>query len=487
MFKTFFLNLSLNKKLVLMMLFLSSILLTILFLLYWQSEKALLNQLASQTAELSKAIQIGVEEVTGSGSTDEMRLSQYLKNLNAKGIKEISIISNTDEIIASTNPAKIGSPVSPKKKELIIKAELGEPVSKEGKAYDVILPVVAGEAHYGYIHLRINAEDISALQKTNFIKRALAALLVFALGIGIAIFLSIRYTEPIQDIVRAAKRVAGGELDVTLPMNRKDEIGQLTESFNFMVKRLKENKEIEERLREAEHLSAVGQLARSMAHEIRNPLNFINLSIDHIKDSFTPAADNQKENFQNLLLSIKEEIQRLNKLVNDFLDYGHPLRLNRQIINIDLLLRDVLEIIKAKASSEGIIIQERLDFLPELSIDPELIKTCLFNVIINAFEAMPRGGNLIIETSEEKDKFMIAIRDTGVGVSKENISKVFEPFFSTKKTGLGIGLATTKRVIEEHGGKIEFESIEGQGSRVVIRLPLIKRNITDISLEQRWQ
>ncbi|MFN3479791.1 MAG: HAMP domain-containing protein, partial [Thermodesulfovibrionales bacterium] len=286
MFRSFFLNLSLNKKLVLMMLFLSFILLTILFFLYWQSEKALLNQLASQTTELSKAIQIGVEEVTGSGSTDEMRLSQYLKNLNARGIKEISIISNTDEIIASTNPAKIGSPVSPKKKELIIKAELGEPVSKEGKAYDVILPVVAGEAHYGYIHLRINAEDISALQKTNFIKRVLAALFVFAIGIGIAILLSLRYTEPIQEIVRAAKKVAGGELDVTLPTERKDEIGQLTESFNFMVRRLKENKEIEERLREAEHLSAVGQLARSIAHEIRNPLNFINLSIDYIRDYY---------------------------------------------------------------------------------------------------------------------------------------------------------------------------------------------------------
>lgn len=475
MVKTFFLNLSLNKKLVLMMLFLSFTLLTILFFLYWQSERALLNQLAAQTAELSKAIQIGVEEVTGSGDTDQMRLAQYLKNLNTKGVKEISIISNTDEIIASTNPAKIGSPVSPKKKELIIKAELGEPVSKEGKAYDVIVPVVAGEAHYGYIHLRINAEDISALHKRNFIKRSLAALFVFSIGIGIAIFLSMRYTEPIQGIVKAAKRVAAGELDITLPSDRKDEIGQLTESFNFMVRRLRENKEIEKRLREAEHLSAVGQLSRSIAHEIRNPLNFISLSIDHIRDYYQPLKDEDRVSFLTLISSIKQEIKRLNKLVNDFLDYGRPLRLSRRLTDIDTLMKDVIEIIKAKASSQGVEVVENLNFLPKVLVDPELIKTCLFNVVMNAFQAMPKGGKLTIQADRDGDKLSITISDTGIGVPKEYISKVFEPFFTTNNSGLGLGLATTKRIIEEHRGSIEFHSIEGLGSKVVIKLPLTDR------------
>jgi signal transduction histidine kinase len=108
MLKNYFLNLSLNKKLIGMMLFLSFILTSVLQFLYSQSEKALLTQLENQTAELSKAIQVGVEEVTSRGYTDEMRLSTYLKKLNAKGVKEISIISNADEIIASTNPMKVG-------------------------------------------------------------------------------------------------------------------------------------------------------------------------------------------------------------------------------------------------------------------------------------------------------------------------------------------------------------------------------------------
>jgi nitrogen fixation/metabolism regulation signal transduction histidine kinase len=472
MVKTVFLNLSLNKKLILMMLFLSFILLAVLSFLYWQSEKALLNELSNQTADLSKAIQVGVEEVTGSGTTDETRLAQYLKNLNSKGINEISIISNSDEIIASTNPTKIGAALSPKKKELIIKAEVGEPVSKEGKAYNVILPVIAGGAHYGYIHLKINSDDVSQLLRHNFVKRIFAALLVFAIGIGIAVFLSLRYTEPIHGVVDAARKVAAGDFSQNLPATRKDEIGELIESFNFMVRRLSENKQLEERLREAEHLSAVGQLSRSIAHEIRNPLNFISLSIDHIGTKYVPADGEQAKTFGSLVSGIKQEIHRLNRLVTDFLDFGKPMKLNRRRVGFDTMLNDVVEIIKAKADSEHVAIQEQYDFMPELTVDPELMKTCILNVVTNAFQAMPEGGTLSVHTGREDGRFVLSVRDTGHGVSKENLPKIFEPFFTTKSTGLGLGLATTKRIIEEHGGRIDFQSGEGEGANVIISLPL---------------
>src|SRR3989304_8475029 len=188
--RNFFLGLSLNKKLVFMMIFLSLILISVLLFLYSQSEKALLAELEKQTSELSRAIQVGVEEVTSTGSTDQMKLYNYLKELNAKGVKEISIISNTDEIIASTNPKKVGEPVSPKKKEHIIKAEQGETISKEGKVYNVIMPVVAGNEHYGYIHLQINAEDFSQQLKMNAMKRIGATSLVFRFGVLFAILLS---------------------------------------------------------------------------------------------------------------------------------------------------------------------------------------------------------------------------------------------------------------------------------------------------------
>jgi len=470
--KEYFLSISLNKKLIGMMLLLSIILISVMQFLYAQSEKALLSELENQTAELSKAIQVGVEEVTSKGSTDEMKLQNYLKKLNAKGLKEISIISNADEIIASTNPMKVGEEVGHVRKERIIKAELGDPVSKEGKVYNVILPVVAGNEHYGYIHLKINVEDFSEILASNSIKRIIATSMVFGLGIILAVFLSWMYTKPIYNVVNAARSVAAGDLTPELTTDRKDEIGELTKAFNYMVQKLREERALEEKLREAEHLSGIAQLGKSIAHEIRNPLNFISLSIDHLKTKYISNQGEDKEKFESLITSIKHEIQRLNKLAGDFLDYGKSLRLTLQDVDIDSLINEVISLVSAKAEKDGIKISFQNGGPPKLSADPELIKTCIFNIIINAFQAMPDNGNLTITTKVSAGKAYIIIEDTGIGVSKENLPKLFDPFFSTKSTGLGLGLAMTKRVIEEHGGRADFQSTEGKGSTMTISLPL---------------
>ncbi len=473
--RNYFLNLSLNKKLIGMMLFLSLILVSVLLFLYSQSEKALLAELTNQTAELSKAIQLGVDEVTSKGYTDEARLQNYLKKLNAKGVKEISIInSNMDEIIASTNPQKIGADINPRKKELIIKAELGKPVSKQGKVYNVILPVVAGNKHYGYVHLTINVEDISKILRANLAIRIAATSLVFGLGIVIAVFLSWMYTRPIHHVIHAARLVAEGDLSVNFTTDRKDEIGELTQSFNFMVQKLREQRVLEKKLREAERLSGIAQLASGIAHEIRNPLNFISLSIDHLKEKYKPSKTTEQEKFDSLIMSIKHEIQRLNKLVGDFLAYGRPLRLNFQETDIDGLIKEAMALIQAMADKDKIKIACRCEGLPKLSVDPELIKTCLFNVVLNAFEAMPAGGDLIVEAKASETSVSVVIKDTGSGVSKENLPKLFVPFFSTKSAGVGLGLVMTKRVVEEHGGKVDFQSVEGKGSSVTITLPINK-------------
>jgi len=219
-YKTYFLNLSLNKKLISMMLFLSLTLLSVLLILHWQAEQALLREFENQTADLTKLIQVGVERVTGSQSSKESGLEYYLKTLKKKGINEVSVISPAEQIIARSNPTKVGLPLSPKKRALIIKAQLGEQVSEEGKTYNVMIPVIAGQTNYGYIHLQVNMEDISALQRRNTIKRIIATLLVFAFGIFISILLALWYTEPIHHVVTAAKRVAAGDLNQKLPVDR---------------------------------------------------------------------------------------------------------------------------------------------------------------------------------------------------------------------------------------------------------------------------
>ena len=300
----YLLGLSLHQKLVAMMLLISVSLGSVFVVLYSQTEKELYHEFESQTAELSRAIQVGVEEVTSSGLTDEKRLQNYVKKLNTRGVREISIISNSDKIISSTNPQNIGKWLTTKKKELIFKARLGEPVTGEGHAYNVIIPVIAGDKHYGYIHLTINTEDFSVFMRKRLLQRILAAALLFGMGTIFIVFFAKRYTEPIEKVVSAARMVAGGDLDHELDTKRRDEIGQLNQSFNFMVEKLREERDLEERLRKAEHLAGIGQFSRSIAHEIRNPLNFISLSIDHIREKYRPEDPNHSDSFESLILML---------------------------------------------------------------------------------------------------------------------------------------------------------------------------------------
>jgi signal transduction histidine kinase len=331
---------------------------------------------------------------------------------------------------------------------------------------------VAGNEHYGYIHLQINIEDFSKLLEMNALKRIGATSLVFGLGILIAVFLSLMYTKPIHNVVNAARRVASGDLTPELPEDRKDEIGELTRNFNFMVQKLREKKAIEEKLREVEHLSGIAQFARGIAHEVRNPLNFLSLSIDHLKEKYIPLENDKKERFESLISSIKQEIERIDKLIGSFLDYGRPLRLSLQKVDINKLIDEVITLIQAKAEEDRIDIERKIEILPLLSLDPELIKTCILNIFLNSFQAMPDGGRLSVITKASDNKVFIVIEDTGIGVSRENLSRVFDPFFTTKASGLGLGLTLTKRVIEEHGGKVDFQSKMGEGSIVTISLPI---------------
>lgn len=474
--KTYFMRLSLNGKLVAMMLFLNFSLILIMIFLYIQTEKTIFREFEKKTAELTQAIQVGIEEVTAKGLTDEKRLQKYLQKLNAKGVNEISIISNSDKIISSTNPKNIGKWITKTKKELIFKAELGETITGKGHAYDVIIPVIADDKHFGYIHLAVNTEDFSSEMKNRVIKRIIAALLIFSVGILLSVFLARSYTRPIEDVVRAARKVAAGDLEQELVSARNDEIGELSRSFNYMVGKLREERGLEEKLRKAEHLAGIGQFSRSIAHEIKNPLNFINLSIDHIREKFKPCSDLEKERFDSLIANIKTEIQRVSRFAESFLEYGRPLEMSLLKTDITRLIEDVVELVQAKAVREKIDIRKELQPLPEVFVDPEFMKTCLYNILLNSFQAMYGGGTIFIRTYKSDSRLSIAIEDTGTGVSEEKAARIFDPFFTTKPDGLGLGMALTKRVVEEHKGRVEFSSIEGKGSTVTIMLPLGKEN-----------
>jgi signal transduction histidine kinase len=467
-------RLSLNKKLVALMLFLSFSLISMLILFYYQTETSINIEFEKQIADISRGVQMGMEEVTSSSIPEDKRLQNYLNKLKTKGVREISIISNSDRIISSTNPQNIGKWITKAKKELIFKAELGEPVIGEGQFYNVIVPVVVDKKNYGYIHLKVNTGDLSSQMETRNYTRIIATAVIFGFGLILSIILAKRYTKPIEEVVQAAKSVALGNLDHEIRTERKDEIGELANSFNYMVGKLKEERNLEERLRKAEHLAGIGQFSMSIAHEIRNPLNFISLSIDHIRKKYEPGEEREKESFHSLIVNIKNEIQRVSRFAESFLEQSRSFELNLQPIDVGRLIEDVMELVNAKAENEKISVTKELASVPEIYADPGFIKTCLYNLILNSFQSMPEGGTVTIKTERIDGKISITVEDTGMGISAENLSKIFDPFYTTKENGLGLGLALTKKIVEEHKGKIEVRSEESKGSSVTLFLPVYK-------------
>jgi signal transduction histidine kinase len=482
-------NLGLRAKLLLMMFSLLLLTLASLFVLYWQAERTLIDQVEKHTMDLSTAIQISVERLTSQGRTDEARLQDYVSRLQRKGVNEISIISNEKEVIASSNPKRVGATIDPRQRDLFITARLGETLATEKgqKHYNLIVPIVVGNQRMGYALITMVLDDFAEISRLNFIKRLVVTVLVFGLGMMASLILSWRYTRPIDRVVQAARRVARGDLRESVPVERHDEIGELTTSFNDMVAKLRANKELEDRLHQAERLSSIGQLASGIAHEIRNPLNFINLSIDHLRSRFLPTDPHSREEFTHLVSWMKTEIHRLNTMITNFLTYGKPLKLEARPCDLTPLLHDVVSMVSGKAEEQGIEVERDFSVnLPRVLIDGEQIKTCFVNVLVNAFQAMPQGGKLTITArlvngtdpsppspSSESGRWVEArFQDTGSGIASEDLAKVFEPYFTTKEVGIGLGLALTKKIVEEHGGVIALTSVRDRGTMVNIRLPV---------------
>jgi len=315
------------------------------------------------------------------------------------------------------------------------------------------------------------------LSKASLVSRLIATLAVFAFGILVSLFLSSSFSRPLQDLTRATRGVAAGDLSVQVPGGGTDEIGSLSRTFNEMVERLREKQRLEERLHFAERSTAMGRLAAAVAHEIRNPLNFINLSIDHLRGKLGPDEPDRREGFDEILGNVKSEISRLNRLVGDFLSFGKPMRLDQRPCSLDEIMREVAALVDHKARDQGIALTfESEESLPRIVADPELLKTCFLNLMINAVDAMPVGGLLsasVKRTSDAAgDSLQVTVADTGKGMTAEEISTAFEPYFSTKDTGLGLGLALTLKIVEDHGGSITLESLPGRGTTARITLPL---------------
>ena len=286
------------------------------------------------------------------------------------------------------------------------------------------------------------------------------ALILVVLVVLVGIWISARITAPLSLLARGTAQIGTGNLDYRLPgENRKDEIGDLVRRFNQMAQELKSN---QEKLIYLEKKAAWQQMARKLAHEIKNPLTPIQLTTQQLLDKY----DNSNPDYSRLLKEcygiISEEIESLRRLVREFSEFGRMPELHLREGNVNELVRELANLFGDR------LVLKLDESLPVFPFDQDRLRRVLINLVQNAIQADPDGKPVVVETGYSNGKILLTVADRGAGIPPEQIGKIFDPYFSTKKEGMGLGLAITRMIVEEHGGRIWVESKVNEGSKFYI-------------------
>lgn len=236
--------------------------------------------------------------------------------------------------------------------------------------------------------------------------------------------------------------------------------------FVSVAKDITERKSLEQQIFRSERLAAIGQLAAMIGHDLRNPLTGITGATYYLKTRSDLASNGKTK---EMLEIIEKDIAYSNKIINDLLEYSREIKLDLTKASPKSLIEDTLSLVKIPRK---IRVVNRSRNCPQLMVDSEKVKRAFVNVIKNAFDAMPKGGTLTIHTREVNKDLEFVFTDTGVGMAKETMQKIFTPLFTSKAKGMGFGLAIAKRIVEAHGGKIDVESTIGDGSTFTLKVPI---------------
>jgi signal transduction histidine kinase len=440
------------------------------------TEDKVLGLIQDEINSMTKAIEISIEQIRAAGATDEARFKNFINQLQTRGIEEISILGKQQEVILSSDPRMIGSRLSVAKNELLIQEKIGDHGNRRpDKLYSAFVPIISEGQLEGYIHLSMYFEDLDKLSREMLFNRIVWALSIVGIGLILCIIISYRYTKPIPVLMRAIQSISQGDLP-ELPANLHADIRGLSDSLKALFKKLAEQAKLEEKLKRHEHQAVLAQLASGIAHEIRNPLNFISLSVDHLNNLKWHESVNGESGPGDLIRKIKAEVQRVNLMVTNFLDLGREFVLHPMSLKADLPVEEALGLNSQLLRDHHISVQRNYcDPLPVVEIDIDKLKSCFQNLIVNAAEAMPDGGTLRISIMESAGAVNLAFEDSGEGIRSDDLPKLFEPYFTTKRKGIGLGLAIARRIIESHKGSIDISSTFGRGTCVSVSLPRAPR------------
>ncbi len=431
-----------------------------------------------QFNEVNRAIDIALNSFPSGKYLWELVQSEGLAVTPNNTIHYITVVNESRAVIDSTNRQDIDSQLRPDIAALPLMRRNDPKASGSDQESKIEFPVQTDKGMRTVIVV-VSLQRLSQAVSDVGRLRLLVTAVIGFLSLLITAYFSSRFTRPVTELARAAQRVTDGDLEFQVNAAQRNEVGTLSRTFNEMIVGLRRNRDLEDQLQRAERSAVVGRFASGIAHEIRNPLNFMNLSIDHLQARFImpPRSNLEAEAVRHeaakILGLIKDEIGRLNRLVSDFLSYGRPAKLKLKEINARSLLEEVIGLVHAQAEQQGVTINLNApaNDAALFEADAEQIKTCFSNLIINAVQAMPEGGALKITVAPHDAALRFEFRDTGGGIEANPIEQIFEPYYSTKETGIGLGLPLTKKLIEDHGGAINVSSKVGQGTTFIVTLP----------------
>jgi two-component system nitrogen regulation sensor histidine kinase NtrY len=314
---------------------------------------------------------------------------------------------------------------------------------------------------------------------------ASAALIVAGTGIFLAIVFSgwaaAKVTGPVEELAVAARELSAGNWNAEVEVRSSDEFGQLAESFNKMTHELLAQRD---RLVQAERVAAWRELARRLAHELKNPLFPLQLTVENL----VRARQQSPEQFEVVLressATLLAEIANLKAIILRFSDFSKMPQPQLQRITLNDVVQNAVRVFQVQLNSPNHRVECKLELAEPAPIaaDPDLLHRALSNLLLNALDAMPEGGTLTLRTRQRGDRACLEVADTGTGLTQEEAARLFTPYYTSKAHGTGLGLAIVQSVISDHGGHITVQSQPGHGTTFVIELP---RNLDKLESAQQ--
>lgn len=337
--------------------------------------------------------------------------------------------------------------------------------------YDISIPIIAkGLGPIGFLRLGITKKFL--IETLKGIKKKLYSLLsiIVLSGIIVGLWMARKIVKPVLLLNQGVKRIGMGDLGAEVEVIGEGEIKELAIAFNEMSGKLKESidaiKTAQENLIRTEKLYALGEFSAGLAHEIKNPLTSIKMLIQTAKDKHYDIKPKD-------IKIIEDEINRIDDIVKDFLAFARPAKTKFISTNVNVILKEVLSLIRPKMEQSNINLVERLDCnLPEVNANSDGLKQIFLNIILNAIQAMGKRGTLNVASFANNGAVTVCIHDTGHGIPHEIFNRIFDPFFTTKEDGTGMGLAIAYNIVREHKGDIYIDSVLNEGTKVSIILPL---------------